>query len=104
MVNHLKRLARNLRFEKKKPFISEFITLPQGLYSPHRTFQLELIVLNWTKRPKSYAAFGILLLFAIVFLYITYLNGNRFAVAPSASINRIKKCFYAFLSNHEFEK
>jgi len=88
LVSHQKRLGKNLRFEKKKTyFTSEFITLPQGLRSPHRELiginstELELIVQNWTKRITK-LIWGIFLLLVILFLYITYLNGNSFAVAP----------------------
>ena len=34
------------------------------------------------KDKKVIRVFGIFLLFVIVFLYITHLNGNSFAVAP----------------------
>ena len=62
--------------------------LPQGLHSPHRTSRLELIVLNWTKNRKFIPDFGIPALFAIVFLYITYLKDNSFAVAPDQTMEQ----------------
>ena len=83
--------------------------LPQGLYSPHRTYRLELVLLNWAKRIKKLIRdFDILLLFVIEFLYVTYHNGNSFAVAPSQTREQTicineqdKKVFSAFLNNGE---
>jgi len=89
LVSHQKRATEEPSIrEEKTYFTSEFITLPQGLCSPHweligiyNSTELELIVQNWTKRITKLIR-GISLLFTIVFLYITYLNGNSFAVAP----------------------
>ena len=118
LVSHQKRLAKNLQFEKEKHISLQNLLRCHRAYTaltPHRTYRLKLIVQNWTKGIKLIRDVGVLLLFAIVFLYRTYLNGNCFAVAlikggnkpsawPSAPINKIKKCFSAFLNNDELGK
>ena len=76
LVRHQNRYVseeHSIREEKTYFTASELIMLRQGLYSPHRTYQLELIVLNWTKRiGKKKNFFGALSIFFCSGLYSIY--------------------------------